>query len=172
MAINIQGGLYATCAYSTDSTITAAPSQGTCSDGNTEGPFTWNDFTFAGVLTGLQEASYNRLAPTCFGVSGSTAGRRLLSDNSAQDYEGQTYYPGVALVLSGPMTVSALLDTCQPCKAWLLQQDTLLVTLGPSFLWLLPTMLSSAAAGHCQEGPQVRGDRHVPADHLVQGTER
>lgn len=114
MAINIQGGLYATCAYSTDNTVTAAPAEGDCAANPNADVASWNEFNLAEVLSTLQTTSYNTLSPTCFGVA---AGRRLQSDNSAQDYSEsrkETYYPGVALVLSGPMTVSALLDTCQP----------------------------------------------------------
>lgn len=103
MAINIQGGLYATCAYSTDSTTTTAPTEGDCNNPNSA--TSWKEFSLSEVLTYLKDQSTTLLNPICFGA----ARRRLQSDNSAQDYSEsrtETYYPGVALVLSGPMTVS------------------------------------------------------------------
>jgi hypothetical protein len=104
MAINIQGGLYATCAYSTDKTTTYAPSQGDCATG-TATNLGWNDFNLPSVLTYLQAQS--ALPTRLGGICNVVPTRRLQSDNSAQDgYGSDTYYPGIALVLSGPMTVS------------------------------------------------------------------
>lgn len=108
MAINIQGGLYATCAYSTDKTTTRAPAQDQCI-ANTAAT-SWNEFNLAYVFTTLQTIATNRLGSIC---NAGGARRRLQSDNSAQDSYGshtETYYPGIALVLSGPMAVTAKKD--------------------------------------------------------------
>lgn len=123
MAINIQGGLYATCAYSTDKTTSAAQFQDTCNSAGITGSVNWNEFNLQQVLTYLQVQSLAELRATCFGASG----RRLQStDAKTEEYhhETHTYYPGVALVLSGPMHVSFLTLTlsflsrrARACKA-------------------------------------------------------
>jgi hypothetical protein len=115
MAISIQGGLYATCSYSTDRTTTPAQYQDTCANPNIatvpNGQFVnWNDFNLGQAITYLQAKSYALLGPTCF----SGGSRRLQSTDAKTDeynhHETHTYYPGVALVLSGPMYVSSCCD--------------------------------------------------------------
>jgi hypothetical protein len=106
MAVSIQGGLYATCSYSTDRTTSWANTLDTCSSGGDGADgFSWNDFTLPEVLTYLLEASEDLLEGTCFeGI-----GRLLQSAEAKTDeyhHETHTYYPGISLVLSGPMHVS------------------------------------------------------------------
>jgi hypothetical protein len=111
MAISVQGGLYATCAYSTDKTTTAAQYEDTCATTNTGSLpagslINWNDFNLAQVIAYLQSASLLELKNKCFG--GSSRRRLQSTDAKTEEYhhETHTYYPGVALVLSGPMHVS------------------------------------------------------------------
>lgn len=125
MAISIQGGLYATCSYSTDRTTSWANTLDACNtftDGITS-TISWNDFNLPEVLTYLLQASEDRLEGTCFAGSS----RRLQSAEAKTDeyhHETHTYYPGIALVLSGPMHVSFLTLTlsflsrrARACKA-------------------------------------------------------